>query len=62
MPDLTTSQLSARMKELDSQIVGCLAEFITDTGILVSDAFLNWDDEHGYVLHYCLVYPDSEEK
>lgn len=61
VPDLTTKELSARMKELDSDIVRCLADFIADTGVLVSDLFVTWDDEQGYDFIYALVYPDPNE-
>jgi hypothetical protein len=44
-PNLTTSELSARMKEMDHDVIHCLDCFLSDTGVLVLDLRLSFDRE-----------------
>ena len=57
MPDLTTSQLTSRMKELDSEIVHCLDNFLRDTDVAVIGMRLHLDDCHEYSIQYEFTFP-----
>ena len=59
-PDLTTSELAARLKELDFAIVHQFDEFASDTGIDISDLRVEYDhDNHQFVMDYRLVFPEE---
>jgi len=45
MPNLTTSELYARMKELDLDVVHCFDCFLSDTGVAVVGLNLSFDEE-----------------
>jgi hypothetical protein len=44
-PNLTTSELSARMKQMDHDVVHCLDCFLSDTGVAVTGLSLSFDEE-----------------
>jgi phosphoribosylaminoimidazole-succinocarboxamide synthase len=59
-PDLTTSELAARLKELDFAIVHQLDEFASDTGIDIADLRIEYDyDNHQFVMEYRLAFPEE---
>jgi hypothetical protein len=45
MPNLTTSELSARMKQMDHDVIDCLDSFLLDTGVAVTGLNLSFDEE-----------------
>jgi len=59
-PDLTTSELAARLKELDFAIVHQFDEFASDTGIDIVDLRMEYDyDNEQFVMDYRLVFPEE---
>jgi len=59
-PDLTTSELAARLKELDFAIVHQFDEFASDTGIDIVDLRMEYDyDNDQFVMDYRLVFPEE---
>lgn len=45
MPNLTTSELSDRMKQMDHDVLHCLDCFLSDTGVAVVGLNLSFDEE-----------------
>jgi phosphoribosylaminoimidazole-succinocarboxamide synthase len=59
-PDLTTSELAARLKELDFAIVHQLDEFASNTGIDIADLRIEYDyDNDQFVMDYRLAFPEE---
>jgi len=59
-PDLTTSELAARLKEVDFAIVHQFDEFASDTGIDIVDLRMEYDyDNEQFVMDYRLVFPEE---
>jgi hypothetical protein len=59
-PDLTTSELAARLKELDFAIVHQFDVFASDTGIDIADLIIRYDyDNDEYVMDYRLAFPEE---
>ena len=59
-PNLTTSELSARMKELDHDVVHCLDCFLSDTGVAVLGLRLSLDKEsEEYLLDWHFAFPEE---
>jgi hypothetical protein len=44
-PNLTTSELYARMKQMDDDVLHCLDCFLSDTGVAVVGLNLSFDEE-----------------
>ena len=61
MPDLTTSQLACRMKELDNEILRCFDKFLCDTGMAVvgMDIRLMDDDSYEYDIQYQFAFANE---
>lgn len=60
LPNLTTSELSFRMKELDLKLLHCLDEFGSDTGIDVTDVTIHWnEDAEQFDLAYAFAFPEE---
>jgi hypothetical protein len=59
-PDLTTSELAARLKELDFAIVYQLDKFASDTGTDIAELRIEYDyDNDQFVMDYRLVFPEE---
>ena len=59
MTDLTTSQLTYRMKELDNEIVHCFDKFLSDTGVAVVGMDIYLNDCYEYDIQYQFVFADE---
>jgi phosphoribosylaminoimidazole-succinocarboxamide synthase len=59
-PDLTTSELAARLKELDFAIVHRFDEFASDTGVDIAELRIEYDyDNDQFVMDYRLAFPEE---
>ena len=59
-PDLTTSELTERLKELDFAIVHRLDKFASDTGIDIAELHVKYDyDADEFVMDYRLAFPEE---
>ena len=59
-PNLTTSELYARMKQMDHDVVHCLDCFFSDTGLAVVGLTLSFDEEsEGYLLDWHFAFPEE---
>ena len=59
-PNLTTSELSARMKQMDHDVLHCLDCFFSDTGVAVLGLRLSFDEtSEEYVLDWHLAFPEE---
>jgi len=59
-PDLTTSELTARLKELDLSIVHRLEEFASDTGVDIAELHVKYDyDADEFAMDYHIVFPEE---
>ena len=57
IPNLTTSEFSARMKRMDLDVVHCLDCFLSDTGVEVIGLNLSFDKEaEGYLLDWHFAF------
>ena len=59
MPELTTKELSLRMKELDNEIVHCLDNFFRDTNVAVIGMGIYLNDSHDYEILYQFAFADE---
>ena len=59
-PDLTTSELYARMKKMDDELIHCLDCFLSDTGVAVVGLNLSFDEQsEEYLLDWHFVFPEE---
>jgi hypothetical protein len=58
MIELTTSQLNARMQDLDKELVACLDMFLEDTGIAIDAVVIDFNEE-GYAVTLGLAFPEE---
>ena len=59
-PNLTTSEFSARMKEMDHDVIHCLDCFLSDTGVAVLDLCLSFNEEsEEYILDWHFAFPEE---
>ena len=59
-PSLTVSELSARMKKMDHDVVHYLDCFLSDTGVAVLGLRLSFDEEsEEYLLDWHLAFPEE---
>ena len=59
-PNLTTSELSARMKQMDLDVLHCLDCFLSDTGVAVLGLQLSFNEEsEEYILDWHLAFPEE---
>ena len=56
MIELTTSQLNARMQQLDQELVQCLETFLIDTDVAIETVFIDYQEE-SYGVTLGLVFP-----
>jgi hypothetical protein len=60
MPNLTISELYARMKEMDFNVTHCLDCFLSDTGLAVVGLNLSFDEEsEEYLLDWHFAFPEE---
>ena len=61
MPELTTKELSLRMKELDNEVLHCFDKFLCDTGVAVvgMEIRLMDDDSCEYDIQYQFAFADE---
>lgn len=57
-PNLTTSELAARIKQLDYELCSCIDDFAIDTNLLVLEATVNLTEEN-YGLEYRFAFPEE---
>jgi hypothetical protein len=57
-PNLTTSELAARIKQLDYELCSCIDDFAIDTNLLVLEATINLTEEK-YSLEYRFAFPEE---
>jgi len=58
--NLTTSELSTRMKQMDHDVAHCLDCFFSDTGIAVLGLRLSFDEEsEKYLLDWHFAFPEE---
>jgi hypothetical protein len=56
-PNLTTSELAARMKQMDDDIIDCLDSFLCDTGVGIVGLTLSFNEEsQEYILDWHLAF------
>ena len=59
-PNLTTSELSARMKKMDHDVIHCLDCFLSDTGVGVLGLRLSFNEEsEEYILDWHFAFPEE---
>jgi hypothetical protein len=59
-PNLTTSELFARMKEMDLDVIHSLDCFLSDTGVAVLELRLSLDKEsEEYLLDWHFGFPEE---
>ena len=59
-PNLTISELSARAKRMDDDVVHCLDCFLSDTGVAVVGLRLSFDEEtEEYLLDWHFAFPEE---
>lgn len=59
-PNLTTSELSARMKEMDHDVIHLLDCFLSDTGVAVLGLRLSFNEEsEEYILDWHFAFPEE---
>ena len=59
-PNLTTSELYARMKQMDHDVLYCLDCFLSDTGVAVVGLNLSFDEEsEEYLLDWHFAFPEE---
>ena len=58
MPDLSTSELTSRMQQLDEQLVACLESFLVDTGVAIDAVVIDYNEE-GYGVTLGLAFPEQ---
>ena len=56
MIELTTSQLNARMQQLDQELVQCLETFLIDTDVAIETVFIDYQEE-SYGVTLGLAFP-----
>lgn len=57
---LTVSGLSARMKQMDGDVIDCLDSFLSDTGVGVLGLRLVFDEEsEAYLLDWHFGFPEE---
>ena len=60
VPNLTISELSARMKQMDHDVLHCLDCFLSDTGVAVLGLRLSFDEiSEEYVLDWHFAFPEE---
>jgi hypothetical protein len=60
IPNLSTSELYARMKQMDHDVVHCFDCFLSDTGVAVAGLHLSFDEEtEEYLLDWHFVFPEE---
>jgi hypothetical protein len=60
MPNLTTSELYACMKEMDHDVVHRLDCFLSDTGVAVIGLNLSFDEKsEEYLLDWHFAFPEE---
>jgi len=58
--NLTISELSARMKQMDHDVLHCLDCFLSDTGVAVLGLRLSFDEEsEEYLLDWHFALPEE---
>ena len=59
-PNLTTSELSARMKEMDHDVIHLIDCFLSDTGVAVLGLRLSFNEEsEEYILDWHFAFPEE---
>lgn len=59
LPNLTTSELCARMVQMDHDVLHCLDCFFSDTGVAVIGLSLSFDEENAeYFLDWHFTFPE----
>ena len=59
-PNLTISELSARAKQMDHDVLHCLDCFLSDTGVGVVGLRLSFDEETAeYLLDWQFAFPEE---
>jgi hypothetical protein len=59
MIELTTSQLNARMQQLDEELAQCLERFFADTGVAIESVLIDYREAEGYGITLGLAFPEE---
>ena len=60
IPNLSTSEFCARMKQMDHDVVHCFDCFLSDTGVAVAGLHLSFDEEtEEYLLDWHFAFPEE---